>query len=158
MSLPQPTTPLITGFHVITPGKHPCPLFQPTAVCSLMPILALNRNSSLVTASMTHASCVQNTHMSCSDDAHFHCQHQHGQHPGMPPLSTHLRVGDITVATTLTDTLSPTATYKIVLLPMALLIPFGIDNTAKYVINEATVYILDTSIAGGFFRARHITG
>ncbi len=76
----------------------------------------------------------------------------------MPPLSTHLRVGDITVATTLTNTLSPTTTYKIVLLPMALLIPFGIDNTTKYVINEATVYILDTSIAGGFFRARHITG
>jgi hypothetical protein len=41
---------------------------------------------------------------------------------------------------------------------MALLIPFGIDNTAKYAINEATVYILDTSITGGFFRARHITG
>ncbi len=75
----------------------------------------------------------------------------------MPPLSTHLRV-DITVATTLIDTLSPTATYKIVLLPMALLIPFGIDNTTKYAINEATVYILDTSITGRFFRARHITG
>jgi hypothetical protein len=68
----------------------------------------------------------------------------------MPPLSTHLRVGDITVVTTLTDTLSPTATYKIVLLPMALLMPFGIDNNTKYVINKATVYILDTSITGGF--------
>ena len=76
----------------------------------------------------------------------------------MPPLSTHLRVGNITAATTLTNTLSPTATYKIVLLPMAPLTPFGTDNTAKYVTNEATVYILDTSIAGGFFRARHITG
>ena len=67
------------------------------------------------------------------------------------------RVGNITIATTLTDTLSPTTTYKIVLLPMALLIPFGIDDTTKDAINEATVYILDTTITGGSFWARHIT-
>ncbi len=68
------------------------------------------------------------------------------------------RVGNITIATMLTNTLSPTTTYKIVLLLMALLIPFGIDNTTKDVINNATVYILDTTVTGGSFWACHIIG
>ena len=66
-------------------------------------------------------------------------------------------VGNITATTTLTDTLSPTATYKIVLLPMALPIPFGIGNTAKGAIKEATVNILNTTISGGSFWACQIT-
>ena len=75
----------------------------------------------------------------------------------MPPLSTHLRVGNITAATTLTDTLSPTATYKIVLLLMALPIPFGIGDMAKGTINNTTVDILDTTVSGGSFWACQIT-
>ena len=66
-------------------------------------------------------------------------------------------VGNITATTTLTDTLSPTATYKIVLLPLALPIPFGIGNTAKGAINDTTVDIFDTTVSGGSFWACKIT-
>ena len=57
----------------------------------------------------------------------------------------------------LTNTLSPTATYKIVFLLMALPIPFGIDDTAKGAINEVIVDILNTTVTGGSFWAFDIT-
>ncbi len=60
-------------------------------------------------------------------------------------------IDNITITTTLTNTLSPTATYKIVLLPMTLPIPFGIDDTAKGAINNTTVDILNTTVSGGSF-------
>ena len=65
-------------------------------------------------------------------------------------------VSNIPITTVLTDTLSPTATYKIVLMPMALTIPFGIDDTTKGTITIATLDAFDTTIPGGAFRAGHI--
>jgi hypothetical protein len=50
-------------------------------------------------------------------------------------------------------TLVEVATYKVVHLPLALPIPFGIDDTAKGTITEATQDILDTTILDGAFWA-----
>ena len=61
---------------------------------------------------------------------------------------------DLTVPNTLN--LTDAVSYKVTLLPLALLIPFRIDDTTKSTITKSTIDILDTTIDGGAFWAKHI--
>ena len=69
-----------------------------------------------------------------------------------PTLTTR----DITVTTPLVDTLASMSLYKIFLLPMAIPIPFGMEDTAKGTIFKSTIDTLDTTIGGGAFWAQYI--
>ena len=62
------------------------------------------------------------------------------------------KAADITGTHTLT--LQEDTTYKAVHLPLALPIPFGIDDAAKGTITEATLDILDTMVLDGAFWAK----
>ena len=65
---------------------------------------------------------------------------------------TAFKAADITGTHTLT--LQEDTTYKAVHLPLALPIPFGIDDAAKGTITEATLDILDTMVLDGAFWAK----
>jgi hypothetical protein len=61
---------------------------------------------------------------------------------------------DLTAPNTLN--LTDATSYKVMLLPLALPIPFKIDDTTKGTTTESTIDILDTTIDGGAFWAKCI--
>ena len=62
-------------------------------------------------------------------------------------------MSNINITTIFMDTLSPTLTYKIAIVPMTLPIPFGFNDTTKGTITKATLNTIDTTIPGGAFWA-----
>jgi len=70
------------------------------------------------------------------------------------PLRTVFTAANITGTTTLD--LQEDISYKVVHLPLALPIPFQVDDTTKCTINESSIDILDTTIDCGAFWAHCI--
>ena len=148
---------LFAGFYVITPGKRLRPILQPQrctftdANTGIEQEFLLGHSSN--DPSFLHA---EYTSVDVAKTLAYIVNTDHDDIPGCFRSGPAFTAGDITATTTLTDTLSPTATYKIVLLPVALPIPFGIGDTAKGAINDTTVDILDTTVPCGSFWACHV--
>ena len=149
---------LFAGFYVITPGKRLRPILQPQR-CTFTDANTGIEQEFLLGHSSNDPSFLraEYTSVDVAKTLAYIVNTDHDDIPGCFRSGPAFTAGDITATTTLTDTLSPTATYKIVLLPVALPIPFGIGDTAKGAINDTTADILDTTVPGGSFWARQIT-
>ena len=148
---------LFAGFYVITLGRRIRPLFQPQR-CTLTDADTGIEQEFLLGHSSNDPSFLRAEYTSVDVAKMLACivNTDLGDIPGCFRSGPAFTRNDITATTTLTDILSPTASYKIVLLPTALPIPFGIGDTAKGAINDATADILDTTIPGGSFWAHQI--
>ncbi len=146
------------GFYVITPGKCLRPLFQPQR-CTFTDANTGIEQEFLLGHSSNDPCFLRMEYTSVDVAKMLACivNIDLDNIPGCFCSGPAFTVSNITAITTLTDTLSPTATYKIVLLPVALPIPFGIGDMAKGAINDTPVDILDTTVPGCSFWACHIT-
>jgi hypothetical protein len=143
---------LFAGFYVVTPHKRVRPIFQPQR-CTLTNLDTGIEQEFLVGHGSNDPRFLRAEYVPVDVAGTFVCLVDTSslEVPACYRSGPAFTAADITGTHTLT--LKEDATYKAVHLPLALPIPFGIDDTAKGTITEATQDILDTTISDGAFWA-----
>jgi hypothetical protein len=143
---------LFAGFYVVTPHKRIRPIFQPQR-CTLTDPNTGVEQEFLVGHGSNDPRFLRTEYVPVDVAGTFVClvDTSSSEVPACFRSGPAFTAADITGTHTLT--LKEDATYKAVHLPLALPIPFGIDDTAKGTITEATQDILDTTISDGAFWA-----
>jgi hypothetical protein len=143
---------LFAGFYVVTPHKHVRPIFQPQRCTLTNPDTGIEQEF-LVGHSNNDPWFLFTEYIAVDVAGTFVCliNTSSVEVPACYRSGPAFTAADIMGTHTLT--LIEDTTYKAVHLPLALRIPFGIDDTAKGTITEATQDILDTRILDGAFWA-----
>ena len=145
---------LVVADFVITPGRHLHPLFQPQHCSFTDADTGLEQEFLLSPSSndpcFLHAKFISvNAAKMCACIVNADSNDIPRCFRSRPAFT----VSNITITTALMDTMSPLARYKMVLLPTALPIPFGINTTTRGTVTEVTLDVLDTTFSGGAFWA-----
>jgi len=141
---------LFAGFYVVTPNKCVRPIFQPQR-CTLTDPNTGDEHKFLVVHGSNNPRFLHMEYVPVEAAGIFICLVDTSTFkvPHCYRLGPNFTATNITGANTLT--LREDTTYKAVHLPLALPIPFGIDDRVKDTITKATMDILDTTILDGAF-------
>jgi hypothetical protein len=139
---------LFAGFYVVTPHKRVRPIFQPQRCTLTDPDTGIEQEF-LVGHGSNDPRLLHVEYVSVDIAGTFVCLVDTSS-VKVPPCfrsGPAFKAADITGTQALT--LQEDTTYKVVHLPLALPILFGVNDTAKGTITEATQDILDTTILHG---------
>ena len=144
---------LFAGFYVITPNKRIRPIFQPQR-CTLTAPDTGTEHEFLVGHGSNDPRFLRAEFTPVDVAGTFACliETSSTEVPACYRSGPSFTVADVTGANTLD--LREGVTYKAVHLPLALPIPFGVNDTAKGTLSESSMDILDTTVTDGAFWAR----
>jgi len=143
---------LFTGFYVVTPHKRVRPIFQPQRCTLTNPDTRVEQEFLVGHGSNDRRFlCAEYAPVDVAGTFACLINTSSAEAPPCYRSGPAFTAADITGTHTLT--LQEDTTYNVVHLPLALPIPFGVDDTAKRTITEATQDILDTTISDGAFLA-----
>jgi len=143
---------LFAGFYVVTPHKRIRPIFQPQR-CTLTDLDTGIEQEFLVGHGSNDPRFLRAEYVPVNLAGTSVCLADLSSVEVPPCYHSGPAFKAANITGTHTLTLQEDTTYKMVHLPLALPIPFGVEDTTKGTITEATQDILDTTILHGAFWA-----